>query len=147
MTMTNAEWMIKNGIQFKNLCIVTSLDAGIDSVGYYDTEGFHECYKGKRLGNIVSETILAWLDMEHVEQILDDVERRYLAAVIKPFRNRVVFIRKDYISENYEQIIIRVKSITASSDIADIPLPFFKAGEMYKSMKMYKEYTPEELGL
>jgi hypothetical protein len=81
-------------------------------------------------------------------QILDDAERRYLKAVIRPFRGRAVFVKKIYhtgYTVGYEQIIIRVKSIATL--IADIPLPFFKKGEMYKGMKLNREYTLEELGL
>ena len=35
-----------------------------------------------------------WLLEEHEEPILDDIEREYLSNVIKPFRNRVVYIAK-----------------------------------------------------
>ena len=81
-------------------------------------------------------------------QILDDAEKRYLKGVIRPFRGRAVFVKKIYhigYTVGYEQIIIRVKSIATL--IADIPLPFFKKGEMYKGMKLNREYTLEELGL
>lgn len=81
-------------------------------------------------------------------QILDEEEKRYLAGVIRPFRGRAVFVKKIYhtgYTVDYEQIIIRVKSIATL--IADIPLPFFKKGEMYKGMKLNREYTLEELGL
>lgn len=81
-------------------------------------------------------------------QILDDAERRYLKGVIRPFRGRAVFVKKIYhtgYTVDCEQIIIRVKSIATL--IADIPLPFFKKGEMYKGMKLNREYTLEELGL
>lgn len=83
------------------------------------------------------------------QQILDDTEKRYLASVIKPFRDRAIFVKKTYRNGfnnvAYEQIFIRVKSI--ATDIADIPFPFFKKGEMYKGMKLEREYTLEELGL
>lgn len=81
--------------------------------------------------------------------ILDDAEKRYLASVIRPFRDRAIFVKKTYRdgfnNVAYEQIFIRVKSI--ATDIADIPFPFFKKGEMYKGMKLEREYTLEELGL
>lgn len=65
------------------------------------------------------------------------------------FRDRAIFVKKTYRNGfnnvAYEQIFIRVKSI--ATDIADIPFPFFKKGEMYKGMKLEREYTLEELGL
>ena len=35
-----------------------------------------------------------WLCEEYKEPILDDVEREYLSAVIKPFRKKISYIRK-----------------------------------------------------
>lgn len=41
--------------------------------------------------------------------ILDDVERRYLKGVIRPFRNKVKFISKGYSDLDKEFIVIRCK--------------------------------------
>ena len=78
-------------------------------------------------------------------QILDDAERKYLSAVISPFRDRVKHIcRVWYItsSDEYQRIYI-----TLSDDSYNIDLPFFKKETMYKGMKIGKAYTLEELGL
>ena len=78
-------------------------------------------------------------------QILDDVERKYLSAFIKPFRDRVKHIcRVWYITSSgeYQRIYI-----TLSDDSYNIDLPFFKKETMYKGMKIGKAYTLEELGL
>ncbi|WP_105303086.1 hypothetical protein [Anaerolactibacter massiliensis] len=78
-------------------------------------------------------------------QILDDVERKYLSAFIKPFRDRVKHIcRVWYItsSSEYQRIYI-----TLSDDSYNIDLPLFKKETMYKGMKIGKAYTLEELGL
>ena len=37
---------------------------------------------------------LEWLNQEYKESILDDVEKEYLSAVIKPFRKKISCIRK-----------------------------------------------------
>ena len=37
---------------------------------------------------------LEWINEEYKEPILDDVEREYLSAVIKPFRKKISYIRK-----------------------------------------------------
>jgi len=72
-------------------------------------------------------------------QILDDVERRYLSAVIRPFRGRVKYIKKiDATCEEY---------ITIKVNVDWAYLPCFKKGAMYKGMEPNKEYTLEELGL
>ena len=72
-------------------------------------------------------------------QILDDAERRYLSAVIRPFRNKVEYIEKvDVACEEY--IHIQLNKAWAF-------LPHFRTGTMYKGMKPNHGYTLEELGL
>ena len=73
------------------------------------------------------------------EEILDETEKRYLASVIRPFRDKVEAIRKEL--SNKEFISIELK------DEASINFPYFKKGTMYKGMKEYKKYTLKELGL
>ena len=78
------------------------------------------------------------------KEILDETEKRYLRAVIRPFKGRVVFIRKvfDYFGfENREFIQIRLSSSE------DINLPYFSEKSMYKGMEKDKNYTVKELGL
>lgn len=151
MAITNAEWCIKQGIKFKDLtcCSYTlSAEPQLVSIGCYSGDGtYYEYYRGKRLGDNLHECILAWLDMGHVEPILDDAEKRYLKGVIRPFRYRIIWIKKAYRSGNYEQIIIRMKSIVPDAILVDIQFPFFKGNGMYKGMNLGKEYTLEELGL
>lgn len=148
--MKNAEWLISRGISLRNVC--RYVNDNMESIWYYDTTDgrYHELYNGERLGESDKTSILTWLDMEHTEQILDEIERQYLSSVIKPFKERAVFVRKDchkgLDGGRYEQIVIRVKSAMPDS-FADIELPFFKEGTMYKGMKIYKEYTMKELGL
>lgn len=75
------------------------------------------------------------------KEILDDVEKEYLRALIKPFRNRVIGIKKvtwDYLREYIIFYINGEPSIT---------LPFFKKYTMYKGMELDKDYILEELGL
>ena len=40
------------------------------------------------------ERVLKWLLEEAKEQVLDEVEKEYLSAVIKPFREKVSYISK-----------------------------------------------------
>lgn len=82
-------------------------------------------------------------------QILDDVERRYLSAVIRPFRDNVKYIEKweyYFSSRDFDQIFIRIKN-KWNGDLENVILPEFIKGTMYKGMEPYKKYTLEELGL
>lgn len=75
-------------------------------------------------------------------QVLDDAEKRYLSAVIKPFRKHVQNIAKYSTFENTEEyIIIQIDSSER------VPFPHFKVGTMYKGMERGHKYTPEDLGL
>ena len=77
--------------------------------------------------------------------ILDDVEKEYLSAVIKPFRDKVISIAKFYegsIDNNFIEI-----EVNQSYCNEYIDLPYFKKGTMYKGMILDKGYTLEELGL
>ena len=75
-------------------------------------------------------------------EILDDVEKRYLSAVIRPFRKRVDSVMKisDPLSYDKEYIFIKL-------DEDSFSLPYFKIGTMYQGMELEKVYTLEELGL
>ena len=75
------------------------------------------------------------------EEILDEVEKKYLANVIKPFRHKIKSImkRSEYGSLCYIKICIK------NGDAAYFPC--FKENSMYKGMEPNREYTLKELGL
>ena len=76
---------------------------------------------------------------------LDDAERKYLKALIKPFRDKVtgiIRIHSDLTLRDY--ITIRLGNAMFDDRIN---LPFFKAGSMYVKMVAGRLYTPDELGL
>ena len=77
-----------------------------------------------------------------VPDILDDVEKRYLSAVIRPFRKRVDSIIKisDPLGSAKEYIFIKL-------DEDSFSLPYFKTGTMYQGMELERAFTLEELGL
>lgn len=89
----------------------------------------------------VSKKFLEWLEEEYKPPILDDVEKAYLSAVIKPFRKDVVYIEKCIFSTGAEYIQI------CMTEDETVNFPNFKKGTMYKGMKRGKRYTLEELGL
>lgn len=82
-----------------------------------------------------------WLEQEYKPPILNDVEKAYLSAVIKPFRDRVKYITKYIYPAKEEYLLIVMCNGERMS------FPTFKKETMYKGMQVYKEYTLEELGL
>ena len=88
------------------------------------------------------------------EPVLDEKEKEYLSAVIKPFRDRVFYIQKVKTTNLDDQFIfIRVKRYDCEENEREstkyeyIDLPYFKANTMYKNMKGNKKYSLKELGL
>ena len=88
--------------------------------------------------------VLDWLCEEYQEPILDEKEKKYLSAVIKPFRKEEMTIIKTEFSEcEFIRITIKWKGDSKKH----IAFPYFEKGTMYKGMELNKEYTLEELGL
>ena len=133
-TMTNAEWCIKQGYKFRELTCKCSKTGNYD----YDILLNNKCV-GKVKNSYSNEAITTWLDMEHAELLLDDAEKRYLSAVIKPFRDRFQYITKE--GNSHGEWI----HIVLSND--SFSLPFFKPGTMYKNLTPYISYTLGDLGL
>ena len=94
-------------------------------------------------GMVLGQTyMLKDLGLDVNEDILSDKEREYLSAVIKPFRDEVEFIMKNYVDDiKKEYIEIAIK------DEVSILFPYFKKSTMYAGMEEGREYTLEELGL
>ena len=89
------------------------------------------------------------IKVEH--PILDDIEKKYLGNIIKPFRNKVIGITKYDYSTNGEYIHIKLKRTISPVDyfvpLECIDLPVFKRGIMYKGMELDREYSLKELEL
>lgn len=131
---------MKNIEKYKDIVLKDLNNCHLESIlrNYYgekvvDCEKIHcgEC----------KERFLKWLLEEYKEPVLNDAEREYLSAVIKPFRKKVMDVVKIQYSGGRQSIRIRI----SRGDCAE--LPFFKNNTMYKGMKACKYYTPEELGL
>lgn len=93
-------------------------------------------------GEYATDAILEWMAQPYKEPILDDAERKYLADVIRPFRNKIDTISKFQTRDDSSQYIyIGMKDRRWSN------LPCFPKGTMYKGMKAGKHYSLKELGL
>lgn len=77
---------------------------------------------------------------ERKEEILDEEEKKYLADVIRPFKDKIESICK-LMGFGKEFISIHLKNGES------INFPYFKKGTMYKGMKVKKQYTLEKLEL
>ena len=76
---------------------------------------------------------------ERKKEILDEEEKKYLADVIRPFRQHIMFISKTgFDGEEFLKIDFK-------RPVNSFSLPFFKKNSMYKGMKENKKYTLEEL--
>ena len=84
---------------------------------------------------------------EAPEEILDKEEKEYLEAVIRPFRDRVKYIKNTHAYDSLCFISIRLADKLQKDLNEAICLPYFNVDTMYKGMKPNKEYTLEELGL
>lgn len=114
-------------------------NGGYDFVIYYTSM---EIYREFFSGSVSTcSTFTKWLEEEYKPNILEEKEKAYLSAVIKPFRKNIKYIAKYTFSTEAEY----VKICLNCNDY--IVFPNFKRGTMYKGMKTNKEYTVEELGL
>ena len=94
----------------------------------------------------ILETLLAgkWEIIKLPKQILDKEEKAYLSSVIKPFRNRILYIRK-IITPRSEFIEMSLKHYDNKKGNISFMLPPFKKGTMYKGMEPENKYTLKEL--
>ena len=77
--------------------------------------------------------------MKGKQEILTKEEKEYLEAVIRPFRKKILYIRKRSRDDEYIVFVLPNEDCGV--------LPYFTKNTMYKGMELEKEYTLEELGL
>lgn len=133
---------------------------GVDLEQEFYVKGRSEKYKFNKNGlYLFDEDRQTWLtdfslmrvlngQYEIIERpILDEAEREYLDAVVKPFRNKVISITKLDSEEmnGYEYICIEHREVC--NERYFINLPCFKKGTIYKGMETDKAYSMEDMGL
>ena len=85
-----------------------------------------------------------WLLEEYKEPVLDDVEKEYLSAVIKPFREKVSYISK--LEKGYPETDQFIKITLINDEYVCLPY-FTRKSRMYIGMEKWRHYTLQELGL
>jgi hypothetical protein len=86
--------------------------------------------------------ILDWMAKPFKGPILNDSEREYLSATIKPFRKMIAYIVKAQDFDDGKQCI---RIILQNGD--GMHFPYLDDDAMYKGMEVNKDYSLEELGL
>lgn len=131
---------MKNIERYKDDILNTELANITCCVNHLNNKGI--CFKNCKE---CKEHAMKWLLEECKEQLLDDAERKYLSAIIKPFKNYVTGIIK--IKDDYEKGNQYIRIIVKKSTYEYLNFPLFEENTMYKGMKENKKYTLEELGL
>ena len=125
-----------------NAKIVYIYNSNILSFNFCDFRGNLTNRKGKEYDIVKVERATKYeMVFERKEEILDEVEKKYLADVVRPFRSKVRSVYKmASICSNKEFINIQLRD-------ENFTLPYFKKGTMYKEMQTGKRYTLEKLGI
>ena len=90
------------------------------------------------------KNIMNWLLEEYKGPVLDDVEKEYLSAVIKPFRKKVNYISK--IEKGYSAKEQFIKITVNRNEFINLPY-FNTSSRMYAGMEPFMKYTLHDLGL
>lgn len=79
------------------------------------------------------------------KEILTKEEKEYLEAVIRPFRDRILCVTKEW-DMKFDRTV-ELEKIRIQMEDDNFIFPAFRKDTMYKGMELNKEYTLDELGL
>ena len=140
---------IEIGEEFK-----VEIDGHSGNLKYKLTETHFECFtRGRWYAS--SSTLVCLLNgqaevIKLPKPILTDKEKEDLSGVIRPWRDRVQYIKKtdcDTWDGIREYITIKYKESYDTSRPCFIDLPTFETGTMYKGMELGEQYTLDDLKL
>ena len=80
-------------------------------------------------------------------KLLTYKEKAYLENILMPYKDRIIYIKKQTIGKNWAGINIKLESIIAENLYDMISLPVFEKDKYYKNLVNNKPYTKEELEL
>lgn len=122
---------------------ISQLQSEIDKLSNKVSKEYSNVISNKDKVNYLKEQLKQLKEESKKEKnkpILDEEEKEYLSAVIRPFKSRIKYISKETTCIHNHYIFIDLGS-------DDIALPIFSNKTMYKGMEADKEYTLKELGL
>lgn len=122
---------------------ISQLQSEIDKLSNKVQEEYSKVISNRDRVNYLKEQLKQLKEKNKREEnkpILDEKEREYLSAVIRPFRNKIVSISKEECCNEDYFINIELENDA-------LIFPYFKKGTMYKGMELEKQYTLKELGL
>ena len=96
--------------------------------------------------NIMKKNVMEEVENPSSREILTKEEKDYLSTIIKPFRDRIIYITKDRLIRD-EFIEICLEHYSKKDISTTYTLPYFERDTMYKGMKIGKKYTVDELGI
>lgn len=127
-------------------------DDGLLCVGYEDIENRSICNAVPfTYSNVINLLANDWLIYE--SPMLKNREKKYLEAVLTPFKDRVISIRKvHHTADDFEYIEIVLSNNPTSTcydhdDTESLYLPWFEEGTRYERMRIDWPYSLKELQL
>lgn len=129
---------------------------GVEMDKHFKIDGFrNSLFKITNNGFISSD---GWRDgvldglltgrLEIEKPILNDSEKDYLENVLRPFKDRIVYIEKLKSRDpSYEYIGFKIIYEDHRCPTNWCYLPYFREGTMYKNIELDKYYNLDELGL
>lgn len=129
---------------------------GVEMDKHFKIDGFrNSLFKITNNGFISSD---GWRDgvldglltgrLEIEKPILNDSEKDYLENVLRPFKDRIVYIEKLKSRDpSYEYIGFKIVYEDHRCPTNWCYLPYFREGTMYKNIELDKYYNLDELGL
>lgn len=81
------------------------------------------------------------------ESLLTTKEKTYLENVLRPFKDRIIYIKKQTIGRNWAEINLKIGSIIAEKLVDIISLPVFEKDKYYKNLEVNRLYTIVDLEL
>lgn len=142
----NNEYIIKVKAPHEDgLDIYLIQDIKTKQVYIIDEEGIELVKENKTFFKKLPNNYTGTIEVENgyiVEnEILDEKEKEYLSAVVRPFKNRISHISKVAWYDGTYHISIELDNYEI------INLPYFEKEAMYNGMEANKKYILKELGL
>lgn len=145
---------IKEIIEKKETAI--AIDKNLNKLKCCSNIACSDCLFNTNGTMICAYNAVKWLMKEYKEPpILEESEKRYLENVIRPFKDRIIYVAKDECVKTYENpnakiyecIYIMYKDSSKKQNPFYMGFPCFEKGTMYKGMELGKRYTLKGLGL